>query len=67
MEIGIDKDTLLKLLQQTTHGSVLLQREYMLGKDQWQETVQISGLTMGRVKLAISRQKIEKATTGNQP
>lgn len=58
LSIEVDRETLLKILQQSTHTGMILQRDYSQGKDKFRESLAVEGLSAGRNKLTIRREQL---------
>lgn len=70
MTIEIDRQVLMQALSSSQHNRILLCRDYKLGSDSFRESLDVDGcgVTGGKVKLTISREKIEKSPLGpNDP
>lgn len=56
--IEVNADMLSKALSQLNHQNCILIRDYMQGKDDWRESLEVSRPNFGStVKLCISREK----------
>lgn len=59
----VDRKVLIEALQCSNHNRIVLQRDYSVGKDQFEETLDVDGcgITGGKIKLVLTRKKIEPA------
>ena len=65
MTIKVDREVMLKLLQQSNHNVAILKNYYTIAKEHWCETVEVNGIGQaGMVSITLNREKVDTPPLG---